>query len=224
MILNGTYKCPPDTNEWTKKILQEAHITFSHLSGTEIETMITTEDFQNYWKRVDERTLSSFSGVTFSHYKEAAYHPTLSAMHVAYLTASARKGIPLKRWGGGLSVLLEKISGNKFVHKLRAICLLEADFNWMNKMIFAKQMIGMALERKLIPGECFSKRGSNCISAVMTKYSSATSQEFTTMTPYLKDAILQIATIESCTTLLAYPFEHGVYHNRRSIYCSRPWR
>ncbi len=36
-------------------------------------------------------------------------------------------------------------------------------------MIFAKQMIGMALEKKLIPGECFSKRGSNCISAVMMK-------------------------------------------------------
>jgi hypothetical protein len=93
----------------------------------------------------------------------------LLAMHAAYLTACARKGIPLKRWGVGLTVLLEKIIGNNFVHKLRAICLLEADFNWMNKMIFAKQMIGMALERKLIPGECFSKRGSNCISAVMTK-------------------------------------------------------
>jgi hypothetical protein len=86
-----------------------------------------------------------------------------------YLTACKRKGIPLKRWGVRLTVLLEKIIGNNFVHKLRAICLLEADFNWINKMIFAKQMIGMALEKKLIPGECFSKRGSNCISAIMTK-------------------------------------------------------
>ncbi len=90
-------------------------------------------------------------------------------MHVAYLTACARKGIPLKRWGVGLMVLLKKIIGNNFVHKLLAICLLEADFNWMNKMIFANWMIGMALERKLIPGECFSKRGSNCIRAMMTK-------------------------------------------------------
>jgi len=73
----------------------------------------------------------------------------LSAMHAAYLTACARKGISLKRWGVGLTVLLEKITGNNFVHKLRAICLLEADFNWMNKMIFANQMIGMALERNL---------------------------------------------------------------------------
>jgi hypothetical protein len=30
-------------------------------------------------------------------------------------------------------------------------------------------MIGFALENNLIPGECFSKKGSNCINAVMTK-------------------------------------------------------
>ncbi len=36
-------------------------------------------------------------------------------------------------------------------------------------MILAKQMIGMALEKKLILGECFSKRGSYCISAVMMR-------------------------------------------------------
>jgi hypothetical protein len=118
---------------------------------------------------VDERTLSSFSGVTFSHYKAAAFHYMLLAMQVEYLTACARKGIHLKWWGVRLTLLLKKIIGNNFVHKFRAICLLEADFNWINKMIFAKRMIGMALEKKLIPGECFLKRGSNCISAVMTK-------------------------------------------------------
>jgi hypothetical protein len=30
-------------------------------------------------------------------------------------------------------------------------------------------MIGLALERNLIPGECFSKKGSNCINAITTK-------------------------------------------------------
>jgi len=68
-ILEGTYEYPPDTDEWTKKILQEAHITFIQISGAEIGTSITTSDFQNYWKRVDESISSSFSGVTFSHYK-----------------------------------------------------------------------------------------------------------------------------------------------------------
>jgi hypothetical protein len=57
-------------------------------------------------------------------------------------------------------VLLEKIVGNNFVLKLRAICLLEADFNWINKVVFEKQMIGSALKRNLISGKCFSKQGS----------------------------------------------------------------
>jgi hypothetical protein len=103
------------------------------------------------------------------HLSAASLSLIIKAMHAAYLTACARKGIPLKRWGVGLTVLLEKIIGNNLVHKLQAICLLEVDFNWINKMIFAKRMIGMALEKKLIPGECFLKRGSNCISTVMTK-------------------------------------------------------
>ena len=139
------------------------------MSGCKIATFITTKDFQEYWQWVDERTSSSFSGASFLHYKAASFHYMLSAMHAAYLTACARQGIPLARWGIGLTVFLEKVIGNNFVHKLRAICLLEADFNWLNKIIYAKRMIGLALENNLIPGECFSKKGSNCINAVMTK-------------------------------------------------------
>jgi hypothetical protein len=139
------------------------------MSGTEIAAMIMTKDFQDYWQCVDERTSSLFSGATFLHYKAASYHTMLLAMHAAYLTACAQKGIPLACWRIGLTVLLKKVVGNNFVHKLRAICLLEADFNWINKIIYAKQMIGFALENNLIPVECFSKKGSNCIHAVMTK-------------------------------------------------------
>ena len=154
-ILDGTYKYPPDTDIWTKKILQEAHHTFMQMSGIEISTLVTTEDFQNYWQVVDEQTSSSISSATFSHYKAAAFHCMLLAMHAAYMGACAKKGIPLSRWGVGLTVLLEKIIGNNFVHKLQAICLLEADFNWINKIIYARRMTGVALSRKMIPGECF---------------------------------------------------------------------
>jgi hypothetical protein len=64
-ILKGTYEYPPDTNVWTKKILQEAHYTFSCMSGAKIATTISTADFQQYWIKVDKRTSSFFSGVTF---------------------------------------------------------------------------------------------------------------------------------------------------------------
>ncbi len=49
-ILEGTYDFPPDIDIWTKKILQEAHYTFSHMSGIEIAIIVITEDFQNLWR------------------------------------------------------------------------------------------------------------------------------------------------------------------------------
>jgi hypothetical protein len=70
----------------------------------------------------------------------------LLAMHATYLSACTRKGIPLAHWGIGFTVLLEKIVGNCFVHKVWVICLLEANFNWINKVVFAKRMMGSALE------------------------------------------------------------------------------
>jgi hypothetical protein len=156
-ILEGTYEYPPNTNVWTKKILQKTHHTFSRMSCAEIATTISTTDFQQYWIKVDKQTSSFFSGVTSLHYKAAASHSMLLVMHAAYLSACAQKGVPLARWGIGLTVLLEKIVCNNFFHKLWAICLLEADFNWINKVVVAKRMIGSALERNLIPGKCFSK-------------------------------------------------------------------
>ncbi len=127
-ILEGTYEYSHNTDIWTKKILQEAHYTFLRMSGAKIATTISTTDFQQYWIKVDKRTSSSFSGVTFLHYKVAASHSMLLAMHAGYLSACAQKGIPLARWEIGLTMLLEKIVGNNFVHKLQAICPLEADF------------------------------------------------------------------------------------------------
>jgi hypothetical protein len=168
-ILEVAYDFPPDTNIRMKKILQEARYTFSHMSGAKVAIIVTVEDFLNFWRRVDERISSSFSGVTFSHYKAAASKPILSAMHTAYLTACAHRGHPLAQSGIGLTVLLEKVDGNHFVHKLRAICLHEADLNWINKIIFAKRMLGSALANNFIPGKCFSKKGSSFINAVMTK-------------------------------------------------------
>ncbi len=95
--LEGTYDISPDTNIWTKTILQEAHYTLSHMSGAEIAIIVTAEDVQDFWRRVNERTLSSFSGITFLHYNAAASNLMLSAMHTMYLTACARRGLPLAR-------------------------------------------------------------------------------------------------------------------------------
>jgi hypothetical protein len=55
------------------------------------------------------------------------------------------------------------------VHKFCAICLLEADFNWWNKLIFAKQMMHQVVKEGSIPQECFAKKNSHCNLAFLPK-------------------------------------------------------
>ena len=58
----------------------------------------------------------------------------------------------------GLSVMLEKTFGVRLVSKLRAILLMEADFNAMNKEVYGVRMLDNARKYKLIPEEIFSKQ------------------------------------------------------------------
>ncbi len=128
-ILDGTYNFPFNTNEWTMKIIREAHYTYKLLSKDNINTMVSVVDFQNYCQSVNEKISSSFSHLHFGHYKAASFDRNLLALHAVKLSTCARKGIPLARWGVGLMALLEKTGGNNIINKMRAICLLERDFN-----------------------------------------------------------------------------------------------
>ena len=114
----------------TKLLPEELAITYAKMGPDEVSKYVTVEDFQYYWQRADERTHSPFSRLHFGYYKAAAFSEGPSILHAAKRNLYAKTGVALDRWGIGLSVLLEKIYGNNFVYKLRAICLYEADFNW----------------------------------------------------------------------------------------------
>ncbi len=160
---------PPDLDPATWLLFEEAAPTYATLSPTEIATYVTLVDFQQFWQHARKSTGSSYSGLHFGHYIAASFCPDLSLPHAGKLSICSRNGVSLACWGQGLTVLLEKILGNVFVHKLYAICLLEADFNWLNKLIVAKQMMQQAIQEGSIPQECFTKKYSHCNHAVLTK-------------------------------------------------------
>jgi hypothetical protein len=56
---------------------------------------------------------------------------------------------------------LKKCSGLRLVSKLRAILLMEADFNAMNKVVYGVWMLEEARKYNLVPEEVFSKK--NCM-------------------------------------------------------------
>ena len=152
-ILEGTFDFPSEYSPEAKQICVEAAKIFSATSESMISTYITRDDFQSWWLHAREATQSSKSGAHFGHYRAAAENDYLSALHVAKLNLALETGVPYERWGHGLTVLLEKEFGSIYIDKLRAICLFEADFNWLQKIIFAKRMISNAREKHVIPAE-----------------------------------------------------------------------
>jgi hypothetical protein len=71
-ILDGTYTFPLNTDEWTIKILQEAHHTWMLLNNEPISTTISVAHFQGYWQKANEKISSSHSTLHFGHYKPQA--------------------------------------------------------------------------------------------------------------------------------------------------------
>ncbi len=95
---------------------------------------------------------------------------------------------------------------NVFVHKLRAFCLLEADFNQWNKLIFAKQMMQQAIQEGSIPPKNVTPRNI----AIATMWYTEKVQLLTYKNEYIFDGveytlliykvIMRLATIDSAAT------------------------
>ena len=66
-------------------------------------------------------------------------------------------------------MLLEKEFGAIYFDKLRDICLFEADFNWLQKLIFSKQMDSSAHVKGIIPPEQCATGGVDQSQGTMLK-------------------------------------------------------
>ena len=166
-ILEGTWIPPEDTDGPTLIILKEIARIWGKMQNGEVNIIISQEYFQHYWKRVKERTSSSFSGLHFGHYKAAAHSDFLSKVHALKLSIITKTGSAPERWARGLNVMLEKVAGLALVTKLRAILLMEADFNYHNKLIFGKRMMDLARQHGMVPEEIYSEKGRTSEDAIL---------------------------------------------------------
>lgn len=154
-ILKGEYNRDPNLDEYTNEFLE---FISKRKQLPKIEEEVKKEDFINYWRKARERTSSSLSGRHFGHYKAAAKSNILSEIHASFLHVAAQSGSCLNRWSKGLTVMLEKIKGNTKVDKLRAILLMEADFNFLNKLFFGNRLIKQCERRDRMPEELYGSR------------------------------------------------------------------
>ena len=157
-IKAGTYTFPASTDTHTKTLLTLIGTVTRRLNRKLVRHNITVDDFINYWKGSREKTSSSYSGLHFGHWKAASWNKFTASIYAKSIELAFRAGLPLKRWKIGLSVMLEKIPGNTSVEKLRAILLMEADFNFGNKLLFGQRMVKAAEDANALPHDSFGSR------------------------------------------------------------------
>jgi hypothetical protein len=114
------------------------------------------------WKRSKEHTSCGRSGVHFRHFQASCHNPKLCDLDRWFVETTMITGYSLNRWKQGKDVMIPKKSDSLLVDKLRTIVLMEADFNFVNKVI-GKQVITNAKTAKSIAQEQFgSKKNKSC--------------------------------------------------------------
>lgn len=132
-VLNGSYAFHPEDDQATEELMVECSKIRQLVPPNSVIMWLCWELWQAKWKKAREDTSSSESGLHFGHYIAGAYNDAISAYHAARVSLALRKGLAINRWSRGLSAMLEKEFGNCLVSKLRAILLMEEDFNFANK-------------------------------------------------------------------------------------------
>ena len=140
-VLDGSYDFPPDIDNATKELFEECAKIRLIIPANSVTGIISRERWQQRWKKVKEDTSLSPSGLHFGHYIAGADCNYISQFHALQVSLALKKGIALERWANGLLVMLEKMFGVRLASKLRAILLMEADFNATNKEVYGVRML-----------------------------------------------------------------------------------
>jgi len=147
-ILQGTYQCPAGVDLYTQQLIAVLQIP---PRLTTVSSGIRRDDFIRHWCRSRERTSSSYSSLHYGHYKASVDCPRIAEFHALITDMAFNQGYSLSRWQSSLQVLLEKKPGAIRVANLRALGLLEADFNSAMKILVGHQMVRQALKDNHIP-------------------------------------------------------------------------
>jgi hypothetical protein len=168
-VLDGTYLPLLDLDTATKELFNKIAAIQKIVPKDSVSFVITPAQWKWYWAIANEETSSSESGLHFGHHIVGCKSNIIAHYHAAWVTVILADAIQLKRWSRELLVMLEKMLGVTLVTKLRAILLMEEDFNASNKIIYGARMMEQAKEYNLMPDEIYSKKNWMADNGTLTK-------------------------------------------------------
>ena len=167
-ILEGTYQCPQNTDQYTQELIQQLKM-IPYQYDRPPEAYISQEMYKEGWKKIKERTSAGISGLHFGHMKTVAMDQGLTNFESAISTIPFTTGYSPPKWQYGIMVMLQKKAKVELVDQMRTIVLTEADFNFNNKLL-GRMTLQMAEEAKAIPKEQYgSRKGHSSIDHAINK-------------------------------------------------------
>ena len=150
-ILHGTYQPPAHLHETTCDVL--LHLQRSP-DTPEIEFSTTYEEFIEFIKKAKEKTSTSPSGRHYGHYKDLlqADPKFLQTIH-SIIDISSQHNIILHRWKNTATTLIEKDEGTPYIHRMRAIHIIEAEVQFLAKNFYITKLMRHAEKQNLITDE-----------------------------------------------------------------------
>ena len=156
---------PKEVHELLKSMKRPSCIT------NDIRPYTTIGEFRKFIHITKERTSSSPSGRHYGHYK-ALLEAKPTFLHVIHgiIELVVRHNVILDRWKTTNTTLLEKNPGTPFVHRLRAIHIVEGDFQFIAKYYYSHKMMALAEKHQLVSDEQYGRRANRkAQSAVLNK-------------------------------------------------------
>ena len=153
-ILNGSAVFPPRTPNFVKDFFQQLkrdNIT------EEVPIRISTEDFQEGWGKMKEASSTGKSGIHFGNLITCLEDQRLAQFESSIAQVPFLTGYSPSLWREGTIVMIKKKAGDADVSALRSIVLLEADYNFNNK-ILGKRAMQRAESSQLLALEQYRSR------------------------------------------------------------------
>ena len=157
-VVHGTYHPPSYLHPTTRDILlhfkREPQVQ-------EIDFSTTFDDFKNFVKKSKEKTGTSPSGRHYGHYKALLQGGVeyLETIH-DILELALQNNIILRRWRNTTTTLIEKEPGVPYVHRMRAIHIIEAEVQFLAKNFYVTKLMKGAEKNGLITDEQYGGRAN----------------------------------------------------------------
>ena len=167
-ILQGSYVYPAGLGQYQRELLQEFQRK-ENLTSPPPESIMTTQDFIQGWKKMKEPTSSGKSGLHFGHLKACTFSPLLSNFEATLAHIPYTTGYVPNAWKQGVCCMIKKKSNVDRVTKLRTIVLTEADYNFCNKKLGREAIQHAELNSLIAPEQYGSRKGKSAIEHALNK-------------------------------------------------------